>query len=151
MKDQETIFKVGDKVFDFQYGWGNVISTTGQDETGLFRRHHLIVMFKGNFSIPYLSDGRESSDVEHPSLSFTEYDLVNGGFSQERPLSHIEKDTLIYVRAGRGGWSMRYFSHFNERGEVEAYIDQKISKQTSHTVSWNEYSLTNPLTEGITK
>ena len=73
------MFKVGDKVFSCQFGWGEIKEI---HETG---GYPLDVSFgKGLVNI-YTKCGRYFDEDLQPTLSFTEYDLVNGGFSQERP------------------------------------------------------------------
>lgn len=69
------MFKVGDKVFSYQFGWGKVEEIYEQA---------LIVNFK-DIKIFFTSCGRLFKRDLQPSLSLTEYNLVNGGFSQERP------------------------------------------------------------------
>lgn len=59
------IFKEGDIVFHFRYGWGSVVENHGDSSTVSFNRGHV---FSGN-------------DL----LSFKEYTLFEGGFSQVRP------------------------------------------------------------------
>ena len=70
------MFKVGDKVFNYQYGWG----TINEELT-----KYILVLFDNckSVSIPFSKDGKETSRSERPTLSFTEYTLE--GFSQERP------------------------------------------------------------------
>ena len=70
------MFKVGDKVFNYQYGWG----TINEELT-----KYILVVFDNckSVSIPFAKDGKETSRSERPTLSFTEYTL--SGFSQERP------------------------------------------------------------------
>lgn len=71
------MFKVGDKVFNYQYGWG----TINEELT-----KYILVLFDNckSVSIPFAKDGKETSRSERPTLSFTEYTLE--GFSQERPI-----------------------------------------------------------------
>lgn len=72
----ETVFKIGDKVFDYNYGWGEVVKFV---DFGFF-----IVKFKDR-NVGYdPNGGRPNSNV--PILSFTEYTLQ--GFSQERPIDY---------------------------------------------------------------
>ena len=71
------MFKLGDKVFDAQYGWGIVVKT---DVNGDFP---IGVGFIESVE-SYTLDGRYHFDDNCPVLSFTEYNFVNGGFSQER-------------------------------------------------------------------
>ena len=70
------MFKVGDRVFNYQYGWGTI-----NEELTKF----ILVVFDNckSVSIPFYKDGKETSRSERPTLSFTEYTLE--GFSQERP------------------------------------------------------------------
>lgn len=138
MKNKE-IFKEGDIVYHWMYGKGEVVKIKTLNIT-----YSILVGFVGAKQW-FTSDGRHTVD-EPTSLSFTPYDLVNGGFSQERPLPDIEVDTLVYVRDGMGdAWQMRYFSHFNNAGIIKCFKYQKRSIETEDTIIWAEYSLTNPL------
>nr|DAQ42188.1 MAG TPA: ATP-dependent DNA helicase [Caudoviricetes sp.] len=83
MKKQ--IFKVGDRVFDIRLGWGEV---THVYASGLYT-------IKVNFdstrnTIFFTEDGKYEHRDPISRLSFTEYNLVNGGFSQERPINYEE-------------------------------------------------------------
>ena len=73
------MFKVGDKVFSCQFGWG-IIDVIGTEE-----EHPISVDFIERVPHTYTKCGRFFNTDLQPTLSFTEYDLVNGGFSQERP------------------------------------------------------------------
>ena len=139
MKNKE-IFKVGDTVYQWQYGKGKVIKMYDD------RDFPIVVKFASGLITAFTEDGRYSTGQEK-CLSFTPYDLVNGGFSQERPLPDIEVDTLVYVRDGAEPWNMRYFSHFGEDGKIHCFSWQQKSTDSEHTMSWNEWSLTNPLEE----
>ena len=78
------MFKVGDKVFSCQFGWGEI---KGIHET---MDYPLDVSFGNGVEHAYTKCGRYFDTDLQPTLSFTEYDLVNGGFSQERP----KEDTI---------------------------------------------------------
>lgn len=73
------MFKVGDKVFSCQFGWGEIKKIFETDDYPLF------ISFSNGMEHSYTECGRYLDEDLHPTLSFTEYDLVNGGFSQERP------------------------------------------------------------------
>ena len=77
------IFKVGDRVFDIDYGWGEV-TETHYIETTLYP---ILVKFQTS-SVYYTLDGKWAHGDSYLKLSFTEYDFVNGGFSQERPINY---------------------------------------------------------------
>lgn len=135
----KTIFKVNDKVYCYRFGWGKIISNDSCNNDP----YPIFVQFKDSLEI-FTKDG-SFRENEPPSLSFTEYNLVTGGFSQERPLPNIKVDTLVYVRSGEF-WSMRYFSHW-EGSKIACFNNQKTSKTAldGETISWRNYSLTNPL------
>ena len=69
------MFKVGDRVF----GWGEI------KRIREITNYPLDVSFGGGVEHAYTKCGRYFDEDLQPTLSFTEYDLVNGGFSQERP------------------------------------------------------------------
>ena len=73
-----SIFKKGDKVFDYAFGWGEVVKIENADYTGFLV---IDVKFEGEVA-SYTIDGALGVD-QHPTLSFTEYTLE--GFSQVRP------------------------------------------------------------------
>ena len=73
------MFKVGDKVFSCQFGWGEISDV---DDCTVYP---LYVSFTEGLHRTFTKCGRYFDLDLQPTLSFTEYDLVNGGFSQERP------------------------------------------------------------------
>lgn len=75
MKKQ--IFKVGDKVYDIRYGWGEVINDNWSDVCPIR------VKYENGFSDTYTHYGSWHQKFKNPLLSFTEYTIQ--GFSQERP------------------------------------------------------------------
>lgn len=137
--ENKEIFKVGDTVYQWQYGKGEVSKTY---DGGDFP---IVVKFDSGLITTFTVDGRYSTG-QQPPLSFTPYDLVNGGFSQERPLPDIEVGALVYVRDGQV-WEMRYFSHFDKNGDIRCFHGQRKSTDNAPTLTWSEWSLTNPLEE----
>ena len=85
------IFKVGDRVFDVRYGWGTIVKYNAT------QNYPIEVKFDKNDLeelIRYTKYGKDYKLDDAGLLSFTEYDLINGGFSQERPVNYedcIEK------------------------------------------------------------
>ena len=134
----ESIFKVGDRVYcGIIKRWGVVEEINYED---LIWR--VLINF-GDFKYYYTNSGSMALGYA-PSLSFTEYDFVNGGFSQVRPLPKIEKDTLVYIKTN-GQWLMRYFAGFTKEGYAEVYEGQATSANAKYTLLYREWSLTNPL------
>jgi hypothetical protein len=70
---KKSIYEVGDKVYDYRFGWGVVNSVVQA-------RFPINVSFWVLHEDTYTWDGREYEDLP-PILSFTEYTLE--GFSQK--------------------------------------------------------------------
>lgn len=138
------IYKIGDRVFDYLFGWGTIISVSEDFENighyGVqvkFDRKELGIK---NFS----RDGKFNITSKNPSLSFTEYNFVTGGFSQKRPLN-LKKGQLIYVKFFSSNmWVMKFFHHQASNGTVYVYPAQN---KTGHPIAVSTYSITNPLEE----
>ncbi len=119
MDMKKETFKVGDRVFDYTWGWGTI-------------RHINIneiieVEFDSKRFITFLCDGR-FSDCCAVTLSFTEYTLQ--GFSQERPVELPQAGELCLVRDYNDDtWLAREFAEYRHglficqafygQGEVE--------------------------------
>ena len=139
----ETIFKVGDRVYDgIMKLWGTVKEI---DEIYSSTTYPITVLFDNDYYETYTHDGKRFVG-QSSVLSFTEYDLVNGGFSQTRPLPIIKKDQLIYIKYDYDlNWRMRFFSHIDKDGNIFCFVNQQKSTETSETFKVNEYSIENPL------
>lgn len=80
--NQETVFKVGQRVFEISYGWGEIVEIHNDK-----RSYPLLVKFdtlEKRQTRSFTSDGRYSGEMVR-TLSFTHYSLENGGFSQVPP------------------------------------------------------------------
>ena len=137
VKEEQQIFKVSDKVYDYRYGWGEVNEIMSDSIV-----YPISVIYGELETACYSKEGKFVWKDKIASLSFTEYDFINGGFSQERPKPEIKKGQLIYVKDS-GEWKMRFFSHF-EGNSAYCFEYQEIKGKTAW---YSEYSLTNPLEE----
>ncbi len=118
-----TIFQENDSVHDFDHGKGVIFSIEGGKVIVYFEE------YKWSFSI------REAN----LRLSFTPYDLINGGFSQERPKPEIEKGTVIYVKDEDDSfWRVARFVRMLDDGV-------RVSSEVGSHVDFSYYSLENPL------
>jgi hypothetical protein len=86
----KTIFKVGDKVFHLQHGWGEVTIIDTEES------YPITVCFNNNEMYRFTKEGRVNSWEKTPTLSFTEYTLQ--GFTQERPIVLPEVGELCLMR-----------------------------------------------------
>lgn len=99
----ETIYKVGDKVFHIDFGWG-IIDYINDCKDDLFP---IQVIFNEE-SYYFMLDGRFYDYTGNKTLSFTEYTLQ--GFSQERLIELPEVGDLCLVRDMDGEkWCVKEF------------------------------------------
>lgn len=111
-----SIFKEGDKVFDFNYGWGKVVDSDYSEN------YTLLVKFPKKTEL-YTKKGCVLEQNKTPVLSFTEYDLVNGGFSQKRPEPEIEPGTPCFVRDHEDGvWLAAKYVDYQKYGEYSHLV-----------------------------
>ena len=80
LPNEEPVFKVGDKVYDYQFGWGEVIEYLEDKH----EQYYPIVVRFSNTQEQYTKNGGLYYKNIRITLSFTEYTLQ--GFSQERPI-----------------------------------------------------------------
>ena len=120
-KKEELIYKVGDKVYHWNYGNGEIIFINLEDK-------HKTISVQFPKGIAYFSkDGYLYANDSTASLSFTPYSLVNGGFSQERPLPNLKKGDLIWVRHKGGEWLYKRFLDWeNKKNRTVTVSDQYV-------------------------
>lgn len=95
-KMKKEIFKVGDRIFHIQYGWGVISELSIND---------ILVDFQNKISVWASSDGN--------LLSFTEYTLQ--GFSQERPIMLPEVGELCLMSTSiepTNNWDLVQFGRY---------------------------------------
>ena len=108
---EKQIFKVGDRVFHIDSGWG-VIDDISNSKSDL---HPIQVTFKEGVRY-FTLDGRYYEASINKSLSLTEYTLQ--GFSQEKPIELPEVGELCLVRDfDDREWNLRKFSHYEPNDE----------------------------------
>jgi hypothetical protein len=110
------MFKVGDKVFHLQHGWGEVtIIDTEQ-------AYPITVFFNNNEMYTFTKEGCVNSWDKTPTLSFTEYTLQ--GFTQERPIELPEVGELCLVRdIDIEDWHCVKFKERNKNRMPHQFID----------------------------
>jgi len=140
-KIKKEIFKEHDRVFRYDYGWGTIKSILNER----FIDCVILVEFDDGEHMYFTKEGKDDVNDKQPTLSFKRYDLVNGGFSQERPLPNIKVDTPIFVRNKGGFWSIRYFERWTSNNNACCFVQEKTSEETTVTCVWDEWSLTNPI------
>lgn len=130
----KTIFKVGDKVFDYTYGWGEV----NRVDLNVESFWPIGVIFESENTEAYTFDGRYYS-TQAKTLSFTEYTLE--GFSQERPEPLPNKGDIVWVR---GEFSSEWIiGHFFQK-----INDKYYTCQSPNLAGWSDVGIeirtTNP-------
>lgn len=102
-------FKLGDAVYDYRSGWGNVTKIRSNNYT-----YPVVVDFGGNINdVEYTECGKFNKDDINPTLSFTEYTLQ--GFSQERPIELPEVGEEIMVSDNGVNWIIKKFKEYQKR------------------------------------
>jgi hypothetical protein len=129
----EQIFKEGDRVFHYHYGWGAVKSISNSDAS----EYNVGVSFDLSYKNWFTYDGRELY-LEKPTLSFTEYTLE--GFSQERPEPLPKPGDIVWVRDDVDqGWRVSHF--FGKKGNF--YVASLYYLDPSPP-TWEEMTTKNP-------
>lgn len=129
----ETLFKVGDRVYDIRFGWGTV-KHIQEDVSSYFPVN---VLFDNDKSQNLKFYSSEFDEEKYTNLlSFTEYTLQ--GFSQERPINYED-----YI----GKWG-RFF----DKNEIHIAIDKLVDYHGSSADApfesrFAHYSNFEPLTE----
>ncbi len=108
-KNEESIYEVGDTV----YWWnrclkkGNIVA---------INNYLMYVLFEGDkVKEIFYKDGKYMIADKSPSLSFTPYEMVKEGFSQERPLPDLKKGDLIWVKHAGCEWLYKRFHDWEKK------------------------------------
>lgn len=98
----KTIFKEGDRVYHFLYGWGDVIEILDDDDK-----------FWVRIQFDKKAKGFEDNFREGFLVSFTEYTLE--GFSQERPEELPERGQIVWGKNfDEDNWHIGHFYLFDK-------------------------------------
>ena len=132
---EKSVFKVGDKVFDYHRGWGKVCRIINKKEYG-----RVGVKFSdGNLDF-YTWDGRAFVN-QLQVLSFTEYTL--DGFSQERPEELPKKGQIVWGSNCSSSWCICYFLEEDAIGGYRCTVYNPFIPNPSYT-HWNRITTENP-------
>ena len=129
----ETIFKVGDRVFDIKHGWGTVALRLKESEDPYYRWRVDFTYHRES----YTDEGKSKISDAYRSLSFTEYDLINGGFSQKRPVNYEE-----YI----GKWG-KFWDDNKESFIIGKLLYYNKDEDTPFESEFNWFENFEPLTE----
>jgi hypothetical protein len=133
MKD---IFKEGDRVFAYVFGWGKVIYVDNKDDFPIG------VKFDGEDNESFTHDGRYYLG-EPQILSFTEYTLE--GFSQERPEELPKKGDIVWVRDidYEEEWQVAFFV---DKADNSFIVTRYNPFDGNNFMNWKEMTTKNPYT-----
>ena len=125
----DNIFKEGDKVYHFLYGWGKVVKLLNNNNQFWVRVQFdkQKIGFEDNFRDGFL-------------LSFTEYTLE--GFSQERIEELLNEGDIVWVRNEHpGNWAIGHFyKKLDDYYYVSNYVGEKDwSKRGLEITNKNPY------------
>lgn len=109
----KSIFRQGDRVYHFLYGWGDVIQIVTNN-------NYLWVRVQFDDKPKDFQDNFKDGFL----LSFTEYKLE--GFSKERPEELPKKGQIVWGRdEDYQSWHIYHFSHKTEDGIYHLSSDNK--------------------------
>ena len=134
-----TIYKVGDKVFDARFGWGEIVEIDYSITYPVRVKYEYLVN-----DVSYTFNGLYSFNDKLPSLSFTEYDFIKGGFSQERPEVLPKRGAVVWVRdSDNDKWEIGQFM-FKDRKQYKVTISNPFDD--SDGFNWKQMTTKNPYT-----
>lgn len=143
MDKEPVYFEVGDTVYHWRWGKG-IVETPPARKAIMY---DLRVKFEDGIVRWFNKKALNSLDGDSiPTLSQTPYDFVNGGFTLKPKvfIPMLKEGTLVYIKFYNSDmWHIRYFSHFDENGNMFVFNNQQ--KSNIKTSQVNQYSLTNPL------
>lgn len=122
--------KIGDKLWGFRNGWGEVIDITCNDNT-----YPIKVQFMSG-AYTYTLEGKVCSADLFPDLYYDEIKFE----IPKKPLPKLAVDTKVVV------WDdklkcKRYFSHFDEDGTIYCFQDGATSWSSTYTDAWSSWEL----------
>lgn len=120
---KKEIFKVGDKVYHIQYGWGEVEAEVFDNEINQQTYRVYVRFLDGNISFTF--DGKEFEEDKQSLLSFTEYTLQ--GFSQERPIELPEVGELCLVSDNSKDWIVKNFAFIRHNEGYKYFMNNGAS------------------------
>ncbi len=134
MENNKSVFSVSDKVFDYLFGWGEVVDVyKGYSE-------YPVNVFYSSVNTNYTLDGRFVSN-RNPTLSFTEYTLE--GFSQERPEELPEKGQIVWVRDDEDdSWLVTQF--VKKDNDMYLCTNENPFLESDYSAEWNQMTTKNP-------
>lgn len=120
--------KIGDKLWSFKSGWGQVI------DTNYSNTYPLQLQFQdgdNSFSL----DGKDNESDLLPDLYYDEIKFE----IPKKPLPKLAVDTKVLVGSNK---TKGYFSHFNDEGKLCAFYNGKTSWTANGGTSyWDTWEL----------
>jgi hypothetical protein len=130
--------KVGDKVWDFIYGWGEIKKMNSIARQGFPMEVLFICDEDSEF---YTYGGKEITEYNQ-TLFWDEFEIPKEAYI--KPLPKLETDTEVIV------WSpprykahKRHFSHFTRKGKMACFTNGLTSwtSDKDHTTIWDNWEL----------
>ncbi len=138
----ERIFKTGDRVFHYGFGWGEVKGELFKDKSMFFKysdvdRYVLPVHFDKHKMELFLD---EDGII---LLSFTQYKLE--GFTQERPEELPKKGDIVWVRDidYEEEWQVAFFV---DKADNSFIVTRYNPFDGNNFMNWKEMTTKNPYT-----
>ena len=123
--------KVGDRAWSIQAGWGTICHI-----------HKESLEFKSDTSNKYYSFTCKGMSKEidiSPTLFWNEFTIPENAFT--KPLPKLEVDTKVIVWREPNLKVNRYFSHFDDKGQIHCFSNGGTSWSVNSTSSWPNWEL----------
>lgn len=126
--------KVGDKVWSFTYGWGEVEYIGDEDVV-----YPLTVNFDKGRSVHTFSGKLFQS--QNQSLFWNEFETPESAYKKPLPKLEVDTKVLVWDDDDEDVKYRRYFKCFNEDGVIVCFADGTTSFSSESDKVWNNWEL----------
>ena len=130
--------QVGDKVWDFKVGWGEIIEIY----TEILDPYIIKAEFDEEVAY-YDADGYHYVNDINPTLFWNEFEIPEEAF--EKPLPKLEIDTKVLVKNdGDEKWNKRFFAGWTTDGRIKCWYGGATSwsaDDENDYSTWSEWKL----------
>ena len=129
--------KVGDRVWSNRDGWLSIININ-------YTSYPIDAVSSCGLRTSFTAEGKEHTSHIHPAIFWNEFEIPKEAFVKPNP--KLEVDTLVWVwDECKNKKLLRFFSHFNEYGEICTFSDGRDSSYDLHnTARWKNWELYEP-------
>ena len=128
--------KLGDRAWNIQAGWGTIYH--------IHKESSYPIEFKSDISNKYYSftyNGLSKTSDINPSLFWNEFPIAIPETAFIKPPPKLEVNTKVIVWREPNSKFNRYFSHFDNKGQIHCFSNGGTSWSVNSTSSWPNWEL----------